>query len=91
MIIVKDLHKQYGDVVALEKISLSVGKGELFGLIGPDGAGKTSLMRILMSLLLPDSGSATMSGLDVVKEYKKVRSITGYMPGRFSLYPDFLH
>ena len=88
MIIVKDLHKQYGDVVALEKISLSVGKGELFGLIGPDGAGKTSLMRILMSLLLPDSGSATMSGLDVVKEYKKVRSITGYMPGRFSLYPD---
>jgi ABC-2 type transport system ATP-binding protein len=88
MIVVKDLHKRYGDIVALDKISLSVGKGELFGLIGPDGAGKTTLMRILMSLLLPDKGSATMSGLDVVSDYKKVRLITGYMPGRFSLYPD---
>jgi len=88
MIEVKDIHKQYGDVIALEKVSLSVKKGELFGLIGPDGAGKTSLMRILMSLLLPDSGSATMNGLDVVKDYKKVRLTTGYMPGRFSLYPD---
>jgi len=88
MIEVKDIHKQYGDVVALEKVSLSVKKGELFGLIGPDGAGKTSLMRILMSLLLPDSGSATMNGLDVVKDYKKVRLTTGYMPGKFSLYPD---
>jgi ABC-2 type transport system ATP-binding protein len=88
MIEVKDIHKQYGDVVALEKVSLSVGKGELFGLIGPDGAGKTSLMRILMSLLLPDSGSATMNGLDVVADYKKIRTKTGYMPGRFSLYPD---
>jgi ABC-type multidrug transport system ATPase subunit len=88
MIEVKDIHKQYGEVVALEKISLSVEKGELFGLIGPDGAGKTSLMRILMSLLLPDSGTATMNGLDVVKDYKKVRLTTGYMPGKFSLYPD---
>lgn len=88
MIEVKDLHKQYGDVVALGKVSLSVEKGELFGLIGPDGAGKTTLMRILMSLLLPDSGSAIMSGLNVVKDYKKIRLITGYMPGRFSLYPD---
>jgi ABC-2 type transport system ATP-binding protein len=88
MIEVKDIHKQYGDVVALEKVSLSVKEGELFGLIGPDGAGKTTLMRILMSLLLPDSGSATMNGLDVVADYKKVRLITGYMPGRFSLYPD---
>ena len=88
MIVVKDIHKQYGDIVALEKISLSVEKGELFGLIGPDGAGKTSLMRILMSLLLPDGGSATMNGLNVVSDYKKVRLITGYMPGRFSLYPD---
>lgn len=88
MIEVKDIHKQYGDVIALEKVSLSVKKGELFGLIGPDGAGKTSLLRILMSLLLPDSGSATMNGLDVVKDYKKVRLTTGYMPGRFSLYPD---
>ena len=88
MIEVKDLHKQYGDIVALDKISLSVEKGELFGLIGPDGAGKTSLMRILMSLLLPNSGVATMNGLDVVADYKKIRLITGYMPGRFSLYPD---
>ncbi len=88
MIEVKEIHKQYGDVVALEKNSLSVEKGELFGLIGPDGAGKTTLMRILMSLLLPDGGSATMNGLDVVADYKKVRLITGYMPGRFSLYPD---
>jgi ABC-2 type transport system ATP-binding protein len=88
MIVVKDLHKQYGDVVALQKVSLSVEQGELFGLIGPDGAGKTTLMRILMSLLLPDSGTATMNDLDVVADYKKVRLITGYMPGRFSLYPD---
>lgn len=88
MIEVIDIHKQYGDIVALEKVSLSVKKAELFGLIGPDGAGKTSLMRILMSLLLPDGGSATMNGLDVVNDYKKVRLITGYMPGRFSLYPD---
>jgi len=88
MIEVKEIHKQYGDVVALDKVSLSVKKGELFGLIGPDGAGKTTLMRILMSLLLPDSGSSTMNGLDVVADYKKVRLITGYMPGRFSLYPD---
>jgi len=88
MIEVKNIHKQFGDVVALEKVSLTVEQGELFGLIGPDGAGKTTLMRILMSLLLPDGGSATMNGLDVVIDYKKVRLITGYMPGRFSLYPD---
>ncbi len=88
MIVVNDLHKQYGDVAALHKVSLSVEQGELFGLIGPDGAGKTTLMRILMSLLLPDSGTATMNELDVVTDYKKVRLITGYMPGRFSLYPD---
>lgn len=88
MIEVIDIHKQYGDIVALEKVSLSVKKAELFGLIGPDGAGKTSLMRILMSLLLPDGGSASMNGLDVVIDYKKIRLITGYMPGRFSLYPD---
>ncbi len=88
MIEVNEIHKHYGDVIALEKVSLSVNKGELFGLIGPDGAGKTSLMRILMSLLLPEGGAASMSGYDVVKDYKQVRLITGYMPGRFSLYPD---
>lgn len=88
MIVVNDIHKQYGETVALNKVSFSINKAELFGLIGPDGAGKTSLMRILMSLYLPDSGTATMNGLDVVKDYKKIRLITGYMPGRFSLYPD---
>ena len=88
MIVVNELHKTYGETVALGKVSFTVEEGELFGLIGPDGAGKTSLMRILMSLLLPDGGTATMNGLDVVREYKKVRLITGYMPGRFSLYPD---
>jgi len=88
MIEVKEIHKKYGDITALDKVSLSVKQGELFGLIGPDGAGKTSLMRILMSLLLPDGGTASMNGLDVVADYKKVRLITGYMPGRFSLYPD---
>lgn len=88
MIEVQNIRKQYGDVVALENVSLSIQRGELFGLIGPDGAGKTSLMRILMSLLLPTGGTAAMNNLDVVKDYKKVRLITGYMPGRFSLYPD---
>lgn len=88
MIKVQNIHKNYGEVVALENVSLSIQRGELFGLIGPDGAGKTSLMRILMSLLLPTGGAATMNNLDVVKDYKKVRLITGYMPGRFSLYPD---
>lgn len=88
MIAVNDIHKQYGETVALNKVSFSINKAELFGLIGPDGAGKSSLMRILMSLYLPDSGTATMNGLDVVRDYKKIRLITGYMPGRFSLYPD---
>lgn len=88
MIYVQDITKSYGKVQALKGVSLDVKKGELFGLIGPDGAGKTTLMRILMSLLLPDSGSATMNGYDVVKEYKQIRTQTGYMPGRFSLYPD---
>ena len=88
MIIVKDLHKQYGETVALKKVSFSIDKGELFGLIGPDGSGKSTIMRILMSLILPDNGSASMNGLDVVADYKKIRLITGYMPGRFSLYQD---
>ncbi len=88
MIIVKDIHKQFGDTVALEKVSFTIDKAELFGLIGPDGAGKSTIMRILMSLILPDGGSATMNGFDVVRDYRKVRLITGYMPGRFSLYQD---
>lgn len=88
MIEIKDIHKQYGETVALQNISFSVDKAELFGLIGPDGAGKSSLLRILMSLYLPDKGTAFMSGFNVVKDYKKIRQITGYMPGKFSLYPD---
>ena len=73
---------------ALRGISLEVEEGEIFGLIGPDGAGKTSLFRILATLLLADSGTATVDGLDVVKDYKKIRQRIGYMPGRFSLYQD---
>lgn len=85
---VKNLHKSYGDIEALKDISFEVDKSEIFGVIGPDGAGKTSLFRILTSLLLPDSGSVMLAGLDVVKDYDKIRKIIGYMPGRFSLYQD---
>jgi len=88
MIEINDIHKRYGETIALEKVNLSIEKGELFGLIGPDGAGKTTLMRILISLYLPDKGTATVNGFDIVSDYKKIRQITGYMPGKFSLYPD---
>lgn len=88
MIQIKNISKSYDDIQALTDISLKVDEGELFGLIGPDGAGKTTLMRILMTLLLPDSGEAKMDELDVVKNFKKIRHIVGYMPGRFSLYQD---
>lgn len=75
-------------VLAVDDISFVVNKGEIFGLIGPDGAGKSSIFRILTTLLLPDSGTATVAGLDVVKDFKAIRGIVGYMPGRFSLYQD---
>ncbi len=88
MISIQNINKSYGEVQAVRDISLEVQKGELFGLIGPDGAGKTTLMRILMTLLIQDSGQATMGGLDVIKDYKKIRTMVGYMPGRFSLYQD---
>jgi ABC-type multidrug transport system ATPase subunit len=88
MISVQHISKSYKDVQAIRDISFEVKKGELFGLIGPDGAGKTTLMRILMTLLIQDEGKATMGGFDVVKDYKKIRKIVGYMPGRFSLYQD---
>lgn len=77
-----------GTTLAVKDVSLSVEKGELFGLIGPDGAGKTSIFRILTTLLLADKGEATVGGFDVVKDFKTIRGILGYMPGRFSLYPD---
>ena len=85
---IKDVCMRYGQTEALKHISFDVDRGELFGLIGPDGAGKTSLFRILTTLLLADSGTATVDGLDVVKDYKAIRNRIGYMPGRFSLYQD---
>lgn len=88
MISINNISKDYGTVKALKNISLQVEKNELFGLIGPDGAGKTSLIRILVSLLLPSSGSLSVANVDVVKDYKAIRKIVGYMPGRFSLYQD---
>ena len=90
MIQINHITKTYnkGIVRALSDISLNVERGELFGLIGPDGAGKTSLFRILTTLLLPDSGTATVAGFDCVKDYKKIRESVGYMPGKFSLYQD---
>jgi ABC-type multidrug transport system ATPase subunit len=87
-VIIQGISKNYGDASALEAISLSVPPGELFGLIGPDGAGKTTLFRILTTLLLPDSGSATVCGADIVRDWKYIRRQVGYMPGRFSLYQD---
>jgi ABC-type multidrug transport system ATPase subunit len=85
---INNISKNYDKVKALENININVGKGELFGLIGPDGAGKTTLFRILTSLIIPNSGTATLEGFDVVKNYKEIRKIIGYMPGRFSLYQD---
>lgn len=85
---VQSLSKSFGSVSALDDVSFDVDHGELFGLIGPDGAGKTSLFRILASLMIPTRGSASMAGYDTVKDYRKIRLITGYMPGRFSLYHD---
>lgn len=83
-----EIAKSYGKTTALSGISFNVEQGEIFGLIGPDGAGKTSLFRIIVSLLLPDSGSVRVCGLDAVRDYRELRSRLGYMPGRFSLYPD---
>lgn len=89
---VSNISKSYPDgkarIMALKGISFEVAKGELFGIIGPDGAGKTSLFRILTTLLLADEGEATVDGFDVVKNYKDIRKRSGYMPGRFSLYQD---
>ncbi len=91
MVTANDLVKTYGkknEVLAVDHVSFSVKEAEIFGLIGPDGAGKTSIFRMLTTLLLPDSGSASVQGFDVVKDYKAIRNTVGYMPGRFSLYQD---
>ena len=85
---VRSISRKYGSHTALDAIGFDVKRGELFGFIGPDGSGKTTLFRILTTLLLPDEGEATVEGLDVVKDYKKIRKIIGYMPGKFSLYMD---
>ena len=85
---VSQLSKSYSSIKALDNVSFDVPKGELFGIIGPDGAGKTTLFRLLTTLILPDGGSAVIEGLDVVKDYAAVRHIIGYMPGKFSLYQD---
>src|SRR5215831_3011429 len=90
-VIANNLVKKYGkkkEIEALHGISFQVDRGELFGIIGPDGAGKTSLFRILTTLLLPDGGNATVDGFDVVKDFRAIRQRVGYMPGRFSLYQD---
>lgn len=85
---VENISKSFAGVNALHSVSFAVNKGEIFGLIGPDGAGKTTLFRILATLLLPDTGAASVAGLDVVKSYQLLRRRIGYMPGKFSLYQD---
>lgn len=85
---INSLSKSYGKVRALDTVTLTVARGELFGLIGPDGAGKTTLFRLLTTLICPDSGTAMVEGLDIVRDYRIIRERVGYMPGRFSLYPD---
>ena len=87
-IVVNGISKRYGKVEALRNVSFSVDKGEIFGLIGPDGSGKTSLFRILATLILADEGTATVEGLDVVRGMREIRKLTGYMPGKFALYQD---
>ncbi len=85
---VHNISKHYGKVMALEDVSLSVDRGELFGLIGPDGAGKTSLFRMMATLLLPETGTVSVEGYDAVRQMRWIRGRVGYMPGRFSLYQD---
>jgi ABC-2 type transport system ATP-binding protein len=87
-LIIDHIDKSYNEVRALQQVTFQVQDGELFGLIGPDGAGKSTLFRIMASLMVPDGGQCTMQGHDVVSDYREVRKIIGYMPGRFSLYMD---
>ena len=87
-IALEGVSKHYGKVTALDNVTFSVPEGSMFGLIGPDGAGKSTLYRILTTLTPPDSGTATVAGLDIRSDYRKIRTEIGYMPERFSLYPD---
>lgn len=84
----KSINKKYDTIEALKGVSFEVERGEIFGIIGPDGAGKTTLFRILTTLILADSGTASVDGFDVVTDYKEIRKRVGYMPGKFSLYQD---
>jgi ABC-2 type transport system ATP-binding protein len=83
-----NINKNFGSIKALDKISLSINKSEFFGLIGPDGAGKTTLIRMITTLLIPDSGTVFINGINAIKNFKEMRKIIGYMPGKFSLYQD---
>ncbi|WP_300502521.1 ABC transporter ATP-binding protein [uncultured Duncaniella sp.] len=85
---IENVSKSFGAVKALDSVTLDVNRGEIYGLLGPDGAGKTTLFRILTTLMLPDTGTATVCGFDSIKDYTEIRRVSGYMPGRFSLYPD---
>jgi len=89
-VLLENISKTYekGSIKAVKDISFAVNQGELFGLIGPDGAGKTSLFRIMTTLILPDKGHASVNGLDIIKDYRQIRQKVGYMPGKFSLYQD---
>jgi ABC-type multidrug transport system ATPase subunit len=88
MISINGIYKSFKETSALDNINIEIGKGELFGLIGPDGAGKTTLFRILTTLMLPDRGEAIVGNYDIIKDMKKIRQNVGYMPGKFSLYLD---
>ena len=88
LIAAEGIEKRFGQLTALRDISLNVRRGELYGLIGPDGAGKTTFFRILTTLMPPDGGRATVDGLDIAADYRRIRAAVGYMPGRFSLYQD---
>ncbi len=90
MITIQNITKTFDkkQLLAVDNLSLEVQQGELFGVIGPDGAGKTTLFRLLTTMLLPDSGTATVAGYDIIKDYKAIRTEVGYMPGKFSLYQD---
>lgn len=85
---ISGVRKCYGDITALDDVSFNVERGEMFGLIGPDGSGKSSLYKILATLTSPDAGTATVCGLDTVRDYSRLRTLIGYMPEKFSLYPD---